>query len=276
MAATWGQNNAIRALATLAYNRYRGTSSARSSLNALVILESGIRHPAKDGRAPGPAPWATPSSCPRATAASGRLRRRRQADIWCNFPTRSPRPRTTCGERLAARRDLGLRGGSAAQLQLTGARLTQRTDDASPNGASLASRGHADAGLPGPGDTRHPGRARRCAWSGVPDAARRTSRSSSATTMPRPVPLVSDISPTGSSAAGPSRRSWPDGRTGMSRKDTEELQTLLTRRGFDTGEPTARPARRHGPRSGPIQQASGVSATGFQPGRAETDMRGDS
>ncbi|MCB1390250.1 MAG: peptidoglycan-binding protein, partial [Rhodobacteraceae bacterium] len=62
---------------------------------------------------------------------------------------------------------------------------------------------------------------------------------------------------------GPFEKSWPVGEPGMSRKDTEELQILLTRRGFDTGgsDGKAGPKTRAAIRA--FQSAAGIPADGF-------------
>ena len=58
---------AVRALSTLAYTGYRGDFFKDELLAALQILQQGPYRPRPRCWAPGPAPWARPSSCLRAS-----------------------------------------------------------------------------------------------------------------------------------------------------------------------------------------------------------------
>ncbi len=92
-----GKHYVVRALATLAYAARRAGASSGSArlVTALQILDAG--HVAPDRmEGPGPAPWATPSSClpagssmrPTMTATAG-------ATSGPTFPMRLPPPPTT-------------------------------------------------------------------------------------------------------------------------------------------------------------------------------------
>ena len=87
-----GADYVIRSLASLAYVKYQGDYFRSELIAALAILEEGDIAPAICW-APGPAPWARPSSCRRASAnMRSILTARAGATFGPMRPTRSVRP----------------------------------------------------------------------------------------------------------------------------------------------------------------------------------------
>ena len=263
-----GKNNAIRALATLAYNGYRGNFFRNELLNALVILEKG--HTTAD-RMEGS--WAgamghtqfMPSSFMKYAAdydGDG------HADIWGKVPDALAstanylhsfgwRPGETWGyevdlpanfnyvmadektERsLAEWRKLG--------ITRTRGREFPRPDDRAVLVVPAGARGPAFLML---------------------HNFKVIKRYNNATAYALGVGHLADRIIGG----GPFEKSWPVGEPGMSRKDTEELQILLTRRGFDTGGSDGKAGPKKRAAMSAFQSAAGIPDDGF-PSKALLQM----
>ena len=143
MESNYGKNRGsipvVESLATLAYDGRRQSFAEEQLIAALRILQSGDVTPVGTWSAPGPAPWATPSSSRRptspmpstsaatATATSGPTTR----------PTRSPRPPTTCAAPAGPSASPGASRCGCPTASTTAA-PTSRTSARSPTGAPAA------------------------------------------------------------------------------------------------------------------------------------------
>ena len=193
------------------------------------------RRPRRTWSGPGPARWATPSSCRRAisrppstsaataAATSGRTTR----------PTRSPPPRTTSAD--AGWQPRPALGAWRCALP-AGFNYGSRRPVEPPAGRRTGAR----AASPASTARRFPTTARRRssprpARAGRPSPSTRTSSSSRSTTTPPPTRWASATSATASPAAAPFAGAWPRGERELSRTEKIELQERLIARGYATG-----------------------------------------
>lgn len=235
-----GKNNAVRALATLAYHGYRGNFFRNELLNALLILERGhTQARLMEGS------WAgamghtqfMPSSFMKYAADYDGDRR---ADIWQNVP-----------DALASTanylKSFGWRTGETWGYEVELPRnfdyslADEKTERPLSEWRGLGITRTRQREFPRPSDRAVlvvPAGARGPAFLMLPNF-KVIKRYNNATAYALGVGHLADRIIGG----GPFAKSWPVGEPGMSRKDTEELQKLLTRRGFSTAAPTARPDR---------------------------------
>ena len=255
-----GKNNAIRALATLTYHGYRSDFFRNELLNALVILERGHTTPDRmEGS------WAgamghtqfMPSSFMKYAAdyeGDG------HADIWGNVP-----------DALASTanylKSFGWRTGETWGYEVdlpngfNYALADEKTERSLAEWRKLGITRTRGREFPRPDDRAVlvvPAGARGPAFLMLPNF-QVIKRYNNSTSYAMGVGHLADRIIGG----GPFEKSWPVGEPGMSRKDTEQLQILLSRRGFNTGgaDGKAGPMTRAAIRA--YQQSAGMPADGF-------------
>ncbi|MFN0264684.1 lytic murein transglycosylase [Tepidamorphus sp. 3E244] len=255
-----GKNNAVRALATLAYHNYRGDFFRNELINALVILEQGHTQARNmEGS------WAgamghtqfMPSSFMKYAAdydGDG------HKDIWNKVP-----------DALASTanylKSFGWRTGETWGYEVdlppgfNYALADEKTERTLGEWRKLGITRTRGREFPRPSDRATlvvPAGARGPAFLMLPNFGV-IKRYNNATAYALGVGHLADRIIGG----GPFEKSWPEGEPGMSRKDTEEMQRLLTRRGFDAGKPDGKagPSTRAAVRA--YQKARGIVADGY-------------
>ena len=255
-----GNNNTIRALATLAYHGYRENFFLNELLNALVILERGHTTPERmEGSwagAMGHTQFMPSSFMKYAADYDGDT----HADIWGNVP-----------DALASTanylKSFGWRTGETWGYEVDLPRdfnyalADEKTERSLAEWRKLGITRTRGREFPRPDDRAVlvvPAGARGPAFLMLPNF-QVIKRYNNATSYALGVGHLADRIIGG----GSFEKSWPEGEPGMSRKDTEELQILLSRRGFSTGNPDGKagPQTRAAIRA--YQQAAGVTADGF-------------
>ncbi len=254
-----GKNNAIRALATLAYDSHRRAFFRNELLNALLILEQGHTTPDRmEGS------WAgamghtqfMPSSFMSYSADFNGDGRR---DIWTNIP-----------DALASTanylRAFGWRTGETWGYEVRLPRgfnyalADERTERTLRQWSELGIRRVRDRAFPRPGDKAVlvvPAGARGPAFLMLPNF-KVIKRYNNATSYALGVGHLADRILGGGSFAA----SWPN-EPGMRRADIKQMQTLLAQRGFSAGgaDGKAGPKTRAAIRA--YQQSVGLEADGF-------------